>query len=182
MVHVFRPLVPGERGYPDRSYEQAADVTQVILRRHATRGLDIDDPATYEEYYRTLYDLSRPQEKNQGLLEAIRDQDFGRVSALYRVIDQEAINVLVPYDAAAFSRLQREVKWTGLTKAWMKAARPHTVGLFQPRPEDPVWSYLDPVPITDRAPSIDWFIYLEPGHYDPDVGLVLPSGCDCLIA
>ena len=114
--------------------------------------------------------------------EAIQDQDFSRVSALYRVIDQEAINVLVPYDRAAYSRLEHQVKWTRLTKAWMKAARPHTVGLFRPRPEDAVWSYLDPVPITDRAPSKDLCIYLEPSHYDPDVGLVLPSTSDCLIA
>jgi len=59
--------------------------------------LDINDPAIFQAYYRRLYDLNDPASQNAELSEAIRARDFVEVARGYRLIDQDAIQVLVPW-------------------------------------------------------------------------------------
>ncbi|MCX5999799.1 MAG: hypothetical protein NTU41_09485, partial [Chloroflexi bacterium] len=151
--------------------------------------IDIHDPGLFIEYYADLYDIVKPASKKKDLLEAIRRQDFVGVAAEYRVIDQNTINVLVPYDPddsgdrALYRALADEVRGSVLTRRWMAKARPYTVGLFKPRAEshDPVLTYLDPVPLGRSGFSDQWYVYLEPKHYDRLRGLVLPATSECLI-
>ena len=172
-VHVF---LPEEEKYPDGTYRQAAGVTRLLLQKHTKEDMDLHSPLLFEEYYHELYDLVKPQNRKKELTEAILRQDFQEVSRLYRVIDQDAINVLVPYDSDVFQRLEKEVRETGLNGKWIAKARPHTIGLFRPKLHDPVRSYLDPLPLGKGNHSEEWFIYLKEEHYDREAkGLVLPT-------
>jgi len=184
IVHLFLPEEEASRSlYPDGAYQQAASVTRILLKKYGAPGMDIDNTQLFEEYYRELYTLGDLANAETELLKAIRRQDFVEVGQRYRVIDTDAINVLVPYDLAAFKALADEVRETGLTRKWIAKARPHTVGFFRPRHNDPVQSYLDPVPVGRRRDSSEeWFIYLREEDYDPLLGLVPPSPTQCLIA
>jgi CRISPR-associated helicase Cas3 len=178
-VHVF---LPEDEGYPDAAYRQAAAVTRVLLQKHARGQLDLDDPESATEYYRDLYDLTRPADRKQELTDALRRQDFVTVASRYRIIDQDTINVLVPYDLRAFTELAQEVHRDRLNAAWIRRARPHTIGLFRPRLEAAIWGSLEAIPVARNAAAEDWFIYLNPEHYDPETGLVPPTSLECLIA
>jgi CRISPR-associated endonuclease Cas3-HD len=175
-VQVF---LPEEESYPDGSYRQAASVTRMLLKEHG--DLDIDQPETFTRYYALLYDLSKPENQGRELREAIKDQHFVRVAQEYRVIEKNAINVLVAYDHEVFRQLADEVRATGLSGSWIAKARPHAIGLFRPGPDDPIRRWLELVPLTKGAYSEEWFIYLNETHYHADRGLIIPSSLDCLI-
>jgi CRISPR/Cas system-associated endonuclease/helicase Cas3 len=101
-VRVFEPEVNGDyrKRYPTRAYFQATEVTRSMLlsKKHSGfAGLDLNDPQIFREYYRALYDLSKPETQNTELISAITNADFVRVAQEYRLIDQSAIQVLVPY-------------------------------------------------------------------------------------
>lgn len=182
MVRVF---VPEDEKFPDGAYRQAAGVTRILLKKYGEHA-DIHAPNLFDTYYRMLYDLAGTELGKKELMEAIKLRNFAEVGKLYRVIDTDTINVLTPYDQEDvdedFESLKNEVKVTGLTRAWIRKARPYAVGLFRPRPSDPVKSYLEPIPTGRRSFSEEWFVYLEKGHYDDRKGLVLPTASDCLIA
>jgi len=134
--------------------------------------LDLDCPALFEEYYRRLYSLTRPEAKRPELLSAIRRQDFAEVARLYRLIDHDAINVLVPYCAGTFEALATEARGEGLTAAWVRRARAWTVGVYRPRDADPIWTRLEPVRAGRRGFADDWFILTDPTSYDQHLGLL----------
>lgn len=179
-VHLFIP--PSEEGriYPDGGYEQAASVARMLLRKLGNDKIDIHDPELFLEYYRELYDLTQPQNQKQELIDAIKRQDFVETAKLYRVIAKDAINVLVPYSLKIFQELKEQVRQEGLTRRWIKRARPYTIGLFRPKRDDPVFDWLEPIKVNNQ-PSEDWFIYLNKKHYNPKTGLVPPESMECLI-
>ncbi|MEJ5298902.1 MAG: CRISPR-associated endonuclease Cas3'' [Armatimonadota bacterium] len=181
IVEVFRPE---DNAYPPGGYQQAAAVTETLLNRLGSDGLDLNNPELFRRYFRELYDLSRPESHCPDLQEAIKRQDFETVAREFRLIADDAINVLVPYDLEEFDRLCTEVEKTGLTATWLRRARPHSVSIFRPRPRDPILRYLKPVPVVKGGDSSEWFIYLEPDHYDreTDLGLVVPAESQVLIA
>jgi len=177
-VHVF---IPEDEAYPDGAYKQAAAVTRMLLRKHGLGRMDIHDPSLFREYYSELYDFARPERQKPELLAAVKRQDFVEVAQRYRVIEKNAINVLVPYDLDVFHQLTQEVRETRLTKKWIGRARPHTIGLFEPKQGDRVRDWLEQVPLGRKKFSQEWFVYLKEDHYHPDKGLVTPTSMECLI-
>ncbi len=175
-VHIF---IPEDERYPDGAYRQAASVTRVLLARarHGKQGLDINSTRFFEEYYRELYDLAEPQNKNPELLKAIKCRDFAKVARLYRVIPQDSINVLVPYQQTKYEKLCAAAKRNGLSKKWVSAARQYAIGMYRPDRNDPTWAYLDPVKVSGRpdAAETEWYIYLAMDHYSEQVGLNPPE-------
>jgi CRISPR-associated endonuclease/helicase Cas3 len=178
-LHVF---FPEDKKYPDSAYEQGADVARLLLKELGPNAMDIDDPQLATRYYRALYNIGRPHERKKDLTEAIERQDFVEVAREYRLISQDSINVLVPYDPDAYKGLAGEVRSTRLTRRWMLKARPHTVSLFRPKPAARIWGFLEGVPLGRNATADDWFIYLQPKHYDRDLGLVPPESMECFVA
>lgn len=176
---IVRVFLPEEESYPDGSYRQATSVTRMLLKEHG--DLDIDRPDIFTNYYTRLYDLSRPENQGKELREAIKDQHFVRVAKEYRVIEKNAINVLVAYDHEVFTQLANEVRSIGLSGSWITRARPYAIGLFRPGTDDPARRWLESVPLRRGEYSEEWFIYLNESHYDPDRGLIIPSSLDCLI-
>lgn len=173
-VHVF---LPEQDDYPDGSYRQAAGIARILK---AQGRMDIHDPKLFHRYYRELYDFVKPENKKEDLIGAIKRQDFADTAKFFRVIDKNAINVLVPYVLDIFEQLEEEVKSKGLTRSWISRARPYTIGLYKPNQNDPVREWLVPIKVNDKT-SDDWFIYLNKEHYNSKTGLV-PTSLDCLIA
>lgn len=183
----LRIFAPDEVGYPTDSYQQATQIAQMIFRRHGAPGMRLDDPAFITAYYRELYDLAGTanSKESKDVLKIIETGSFPEVARLYRLIKQEAINVLVPYipQQALFNILRAQADDTGLTAAWMRAARPLTVSLYRPKDADPIWDALLPVPVAGwkQRGQNDWFIYAVPEHYHPQLGLVPPGALNTWI-
>jgi CRISPR-associated helicase Cas3 len=176
-VYVFRPEPDAGRTYPDRSYEQAASVAWIVLQERSPEAADIHDPELFEHYYRRLYDTKGlGQGEEDKLTKMVKALDFEQVARLYRVIEQDAINVLVPYCRETFERLADRARSSGLNRKWILDARPHTVGVFRPRRDDRILDWLEAVTVGPRRlPSEEWFIYTG-GDYHERTGLT-PKGC-----
>lgn len=177
---IVRVFTPEDEKYPGGGYEQAADITRQLLRDKGASGMDINDTHLYQEYYQRLYDLARLHDGKTAreLGEAVDRQDFVAVASLYRVINQDTINVLVPYCDAMdqFDMLAGEVRDVGLTGGWIRRARPLTVSLYRPREGSHTWERLEHVRIGKNDEASDWFIYCDPKDYDKNVGLIPPDG------
>ncbi len=184
-VRVFKPE-DDRRLYPDGAYQQAASVADSLLRERGADPMDIHDPRQFEQYYRELYDIQGVAGAQSELAEAMETQHFAEVARLYRVIERGAVNVLVPYCPEAFHELADEVRETGLTREWIRDARPHTIGMFMPRRDDPVRDRMEAAPVRGgrrgaKEYADDWFIYLREEDYDADLGLVTPEKLSLLI-
>ncbi|RJQ46688.1 MAG: CRISPR-associated helicase Cas3' [Nitrospiraceae bacterium] len=181
-VYVFQPLIEGnENEFPDSSYGQAAQITKMLFRRHGADKMHIDDPDFIAAYYRELYDISKPEamKKTKQLLEYVTAGSFPDIAKEYRLIKQDAINVLVPYQAhiEEFNKLNDEGNTIGLTSEWIRRARPFTVSIYRPKQDSPIWDSLIPVKVAGRKDreQNDWFIYIKKEDYHPVLGLI-PSG------
>ncbi len=177
----LRVFTPDDAAYPTDSYQQATQIAEMIYRRQGAAGMPLDDPAFITAYYRELYDLAgvTTAPASREILNAVVSGSFPDVAHRYRLIKQDAINVLVPYSAqqALFDELSAKAYEKGLTAAWMRCARALTVSLYRPRDTDPIWDALSPVPVAGwkQREQNDWFIYAVPEHYHPQLGLVPPG-------
>jgi CRISPR-associated helicase Cas3/CRISPR-associated endonuclease Cas3-HD len=175
-VGEVRVFIPEEEKYPSGGYRQGADISKMMLRDLGEPGMDIKAPALFLDYYRRMYALAKTFDstKSKCLHEAINRQDFVDVARMYRIIDQNTINILVPYDLDAYGTLVGEVRAEGLTANWVKRARPYAVSIYRPQGDIfPQW--LESVMTKKGEPTSDWFIYLNEEDYKNDVGLVLPE-------
>jgi CRISPR-associated endonuclease Cas3-HD len=177
-------FVPEEEKYPDGGYGQAAGVAETIWRQ-VGRELDLDDPAVFTCYYRLLYNLRGQRLTGDDLWNAIRGENYPLVAELYRIIDQPAVNVLVPYKPpdrpGLFAELEKEARAEGFTlnRAWLRRARRLAVSLFPPHGDDPLAGWLEPLPAGRGRTAEDWFILrggLEGGIYHQELGLLPPRG------
>jgi hypothetical protein len=134
-----------------------------------------------------LYTLTgvgtRSGEREANLGQALDECSFVKVANLYRLIDSDTINVLVPYDPATFDTLRDEIlngdrRKPGFIRDWIRRARPHSVGVYRPRPDSPNWCFIQPVyfgkPL-DSNNDADWFICLPDATYDENLGLQFPD-------
>jgi CRISPR/Cas system-associated endonuclease/helicase Cas3 len=146
-VVVFFPEEEG--AYPDRSYERAVSVARILLIELGPVAMDIRDPGLYRRYYEKLYGLANPGDLRRELEGAIRTFDFSEVARRYRVIAQDAISVLVPYEErlGEFDGVAAEVRANGLSANWMRRAQPLTVSLPRPRQDDLIRQCLAALPL-----------------------------------
>ena len=180
-VIVFEPDEEANwrRRYPTHSYYQAAEVTRTLLIQHGE--LDINDPALFREYYRRLYDLNDPASQNQVLNDAITALDFAEVARCYRLIDQSAIQVLVPWGDCweEFDALRTEADRQGISAKWMRRAQRLAVSVYRSSDGTPAWAI--PAKLRRGGASDEWFI-LEGDFYDDTRGLNPPKGEQVFIA
>ena len=195
-VMVFEPNAEENlrRCYPTFAYYQAAEVTRAMLTEH-DGDLDVNDPALFRDYYRRLYDLNNPANLNQALNEAITALDFPEVARHYRLIDQNTIQVLVPWADRwdEFDALRDEAEREGISAKWMRRAQGLAVSVYCPAIGHPAWGVLIPAKLRRGGVSDEWFI-LEEGaypttptdpkrkYYDGIVGLRLPDSDPIFIA
>jgi len=138
--------------------------------------LDIDDPATFTEYFKSLYDLSRADSRNRELLDAIREMNFLNVAKLYKIIDNGTISVVTPWSQETFTELAREIRAGRLTRGWIQRARGLTVNIFPPQRDAPEWGRLEPVRIATDKDAVDWFLLNASDNYDEFVGIRFQKG------
>ncbi len=181
-VHVFQPLIEGnENEFPDDNYRQAAQITKMLFMRHGADKMLLDNPDFITAYYRELYDINKPEamKKTQRLLEYVMAGSFPDIAKEYRLIKQDAISVLVPYQPLIeeFNKLNDEGNRVGLTSEWLRSARPLTVSLYRPAQDSSIWDSLIPVKVAGRKEreQNDWFVYIRKEDYHPVLGLI-PSG------
>ena len=180
-LKVFELLGSG-KAYPDDAYHQAAEVTRALLVERQGK-LDLDLPETFNAYYRRLFNLARPEAKNPELSEAIAAGDFVEVARLYRLIRQDTINVLVPYEenkAEYQALLEIEIN-PGINANWMRRAQLLAVGCFRPALGHPAWGVLKPARLRfQRIESEEWFLLNDIAGwvYDANLGLRLPERKD----
>lgn len=178
-VFVFHPPDDGRGKYPTGAYRQAAQMAASLLEERG--DLNINDPSVFRAYYRKLYNLAQVEDQDQELRQAIEQMDFALLAQRFRVINTDAVNVLVPYHWPTFTRLRDWVLADGLSKAWLMEARPHTIGLYRPGKNNPAGRWLEPIPDRRGRPLDDWFIYAAEDHYHPRMGLVPQMHWDELI-
>lgn len=188
-VRVFEPAVDGDyrKRYPTRGYFQAAEVTRSMLIMAGATGLDLNDPAVFRDYYHRLYDLSKPETQSKELTEAVTAVDFVRVAKEYRLIDQSAIQVLVPYTPHLdiFEDLRREQDEEGINAKWIRRAQGLAVGVYRPKPDHPALAVLIPAKLRyGKGTSDEWFILEDRNGdiYNNVMGLQLPQSQLIMIA
>ena len=137
-LRVFLPedeRYPGDgqrRGREQKGqYNRGAQMTRALQREAELAGteLDLDDPATFHRYYRRLLQYTSADDRT--LQDAIRRHDFPLVAEHYRLIDQGAVNVVVPYGEGV--HLIDEALHEGIDAGWIRRAQPYSVSVFQRR-------------------------------------------------
>ncbi|MES1192185.1 MAG: CRISPR-associated helicase Cas3' [Steroidobacter sp.] len=186
-VKVFQPPV-GDSGrrylYPTAAYYLATEVTLSLLKQHGV--LDIDDPEVFAAYYRRLYDLSQPADQNTDLTEAITALDFPEIAKHYRLIEKDAIQVVVPWlqQLDEYERLSEQAKY-GINGDWITRAQSLSVSIYKPRGNSAPWGgLLIPARFRRGGDSDEWFILedRERKFYDDILGLQLPTTMQTMIA
>jgi len=186
-VRIFEPALDTserKRMFPTFSYFQATEVTTSLLRE-SHGDLDINDPVVFRRYYQAVYGVSRPAEQNQDLTDAIVGLDFPEIARRYRLIDQDAIQVVVPWQPSIeqYKRLRAQAA-IGINGEWMRAAQALAVSVYRPKRDHPAWGCLVPARFRRGGDSDEWFVLEDAGvnHYDEVLGLQLPQNQFVMIA
>jgi CRISPR-associated endonuclease/helicase Cas3 len=191
-LHVFEPALDA-RGrrflFPTHAYYQATEVTLSLL--HQCNGaLDLNDPEVFRRYYRQLYDLTDPASQNKELDGAIQALHFPEIAQRYRLIDQDAIQVVVPWSERMDEYEQlREQSLQGIDGRWMARAQALAVSVYRPKPGHPAWGVLPAAKLRRGGESDEWFVLEDRQRHDPDgrmydntLGLRLPDNLQVMIA
>ena len=141
------------------------------------------DPSVIGPYYTRLYDvLNQPTsaKKFKDICEALEGSDFITVAEKYRLIEQDMVNLVVPYGEEG-RQLMEAVHKIGLNADWSRKAQLYSVAVRRPRPGDPIRDIMEPAPIfkrSERLESEDWFLCTANAKYDELTGLEVPHGND----
>ncbi|MEO5352188.1 MAG: CRISPR-associated helicase Cas3' [Magnetococcus sp. XQGC-1] len=176
-------FVPEDEKYPlGGGYAQAASMTKVLLKEKGELCMTIDDPDFIREYYRRLYNLSDPANsgRTKALMNMVEAGSFPEVAKAYRLIDQDTINVVVPYKTIL------SMPDSGLNREWIRQMRPLTIGLHRPGWDALVWDILAPVAAAGgpavRQREDEWFLLVRSEHYHPVLGFDAPDTLNLWIA
>lgn len=183
IIKVFEPeSAVNSKAFPDASYERATRIAGIVIKSHSHEEVSLKNLDLFRDYYKLLYDFSKPENMKEALQNAIRGMDFEEVSNEYRLIRENAVNVLVPYNKETFNKLRKEAESVLINAKWVREARPYSISIFRPREKDPVYKYLLPAKFKWDKQSENWFIYLNEDHYKDDVGFNPQFETDCIIA
>ncbi|QKS27682.1 MAG: CRISPR-associated endonuclease Cas3'' [Candidatus Accumulibacter similis] len=186
-VRIFDPApetTERRRMYPNFAYFQASQVT-ISLLRESGGNLDIHDPAIFRRYYRALYDVGDPVQQNPDLTEAIHALDFPEIALRYRLIDQDAIQIVVPWQPriGLYEQLREQAVF-GIDRDWIRDAQTLSVSIYRPRPDPEALGCLIPARFRPGGASDEWFVLEDPDgqYYDETLGLQLPQNQIVMIA
>lgn len=167
VVKVFKPLDLSDDGrekslYPP-GYHSAVNSTEAFLNQIGKNLQEsqtwpeiINSPKLLRKYYELLYAHQLrgrgPVEDERELLDAVIGGNFSDVSKHYRLIQQNVINVLVPYDRIGYQELIVQADTAEMSarevRAWIRRARPHSVAVYRPNHwNSDIWNQLLPLPL-----------------------------------
>jgi len=167
--------------YPSSEYRQAAMRAENMLKRGK---IDLNCPNVFKDYYLGLYELSDFSKTD--IIDAIKCLDFKKTAKLYRIIDKQTVNLVVPYDQKLFDSLYKEAQEKGLSGDWIRRARPLCVSVYGTA--DLLADFAEPVSLPDWAQnrhganaSDEWFFLPETTADSYDCGLLglreFPKSC-----
>jgi len=190
---VFQPALEEngtQRLYPP-GYEEAVSATDFYIKQLRARdptklGMLLSDPAGIADYYMLFYkiggytDPTTKLRQEKDLLDAIDAGDFEKVAESYRLINKNAVHVLVPYQPKYYQELLDKIREekgkTGFLRNWIREATWHSVDIFRPKEDSPVWNYLQPIEFFSSRRSssaqTNWYYLLPSVKYDEKLGLV----------
>tara|TARA_R110002072_G_scaffold103114_1_gene226316 strand:+ start:24998 stop:27370 length:2373 start_codon:yes stop_codon:yes gene_type:complete len=190
---VFCPVTIGNP-YPP-GYASGIAALQMLLAAIRGEGHDpneidiISSPAWMRQYYEFLYTHGDETAMSETMCEGLDGLNFEIVQKEYRLIKQDQINVLVPFDLDAQAELldrylddDKPPRWT---RDWFRDARPHTVSIYR-QDFGKLSNFIQPLPFGgDQHASPDeadwWFLPADQSHrYDPEIGLVVPQELEFL--
>ena len=118
---------PAEARYPGGSYEKAANIVKELWADDP--GLDINDPALIQEYYRRFFGGVRGK---AALEKALLTKDYPAVAKEYALITQSGVKLIVPWqgEIELYRTVQAQAR-SGLTAALLRQAAPLTVNCFE---------------------------------------------------
>lgn len=167
-VVVFLP--DEERLYPPGAYyERAAVCVKILASRHP---IDCFHLKHIEEYYEILY--SNSEGDKEKLKKAIQDRDYKKVQEEYKLIDSTGVQVIVPWDEELelFRSLQEEYERTGLTRDFIRRARPLTVSSFaEDKVQESCISLLFRTYERGREVRTNWYLLGNQECYHEKLGL-----------
>ena len=172
-VTVFEFENDRDNRFPGTHYEVCAKVLKALWMEDPSLDCgDLDLINLYDaRIFRDLHD-------KPALVTAIKAKDYPEVSRQYRMIDNNGVNVIVPYDPDAFARLRDMADSEGLTPALIAQSRPYTVSASLKQVEDVAW----PIPLHgDPAVRTGWYLLGDPSRYDVDTGCGLTDGEDIMM-
>lgn len=180
-LRVFLPFQQGsERLYPTDMYKQAAELARIMWKEG---NLDLDNPEHVRRFYQRLWQTKNHSEveREKALREAIICQNYPKVSELYRLIPNTAVNVVVPYGEA--DALIDEARQEGINGDWMRRARPFTVSIFLDK-EGRAPMHCQPIFFKRRKGGVQelcegWFVCPHPEAYSESLGFA-PDGADAV--
>jgi len=122
---LMRVFDPQQGGQPRGAYRTAVDHARMWLRRGE---LDLGDPRTFPEYFRNVYaDVNTDAKGIQTLRKKL---DFPRVAESLRIIEEDTVPVLVPFDLQAVESICSEARSAArLTRSLWRRAQRHSVSL-----------------------------------------------------
>lgn len=192
-VTIFRLKSDGKSEYPP-GYREGVQATEIFLNYIKSEVGDLDqydilhNPTVLQRYYRQFYDLtgrgSGSCNDELQLWNAIREGDFKKVADLYSLIDQDSINILVPYDKTEFDRLLADIfseqpRSFKFIRQWISRARPQTVSLFRPKRDSLILGYIAPITFCrfrkNSEDEADWFYLLSSAKYSDLFGVDFPD-------
>lgn len=192
-VTVFQFKSDGKGLFPP-GYKEGVSNTEIFLNNLASGPNALDDieifnaPDLLRQYYQQLYDLGSRgtgvREDEKELRNALNEGDFEKVAKAYKLIEQDAINVLVPYQPDLFQDLMeqiqsdapRNLEWV---RQWIHQAKPCTVSIYRPHIDKPIYSVINPIQFSRHREreedQVNWFYLLETGRYNDLTGLEVPD-------
>lgn len=178
-MRVFVPQSDGGRLYPDEIYEKGA-VLVATMAEEDGQFPDIFDPDIIRRYYKRLYTRLEGERsvRNDALLGALEDQDFEKVAEEYRWINDNGVNILIPYTPflEEYEYLAAEARQGRANRAWFLRSRPLTVSAFLRR-DSAAEAWLEPVKLEKEAVP-RWYVLTNPELYRQDTGLDLSLADD----
>ena len=145
-VVVFIPACKGSL-YPGDWYKQGAGV---VAQMYADKGdIDINNPDVIRAYYHHLF---RNQQDKQSLSDAINERDYGRTQKEYCLIENNGVQVIVPYGKMEMNYDENSCQLLkeGLSRNQMRSLAPYTVTCTLPKDKVDRFAELVPLPEKNR--------------------------------
>lgn len=182
-VVVFYPEDERSIYPPGEYYEMGANCVLELAQRHP---IDCSNREHIREYYELLY--SRTEGDRQSLRQAVDAEDFARVEKEYFLINQNGVNVIVPYRERQelFEEIRLELDEKRLTDKMMyqliQKARPITVTTYDRRSAEMYCQqlYVCSAEYSGELIPTGYFLLGDATMYDESTGLCWPTSEEVL--
>ena len=117
---------------------------------YADKGdIDINDPDVIRAYFHHLF---RNQQDKQSLSDAINERDYGRTQKEYCLIENNGVQVIVPYGKMEMNYDENSCQLLkeGLSRNQMRSLAPYTVTCTLPKDKVDRFAELVPLPEKNR--------------------------------